>query len=139
MLGFMLVIPASPPVGDGLPAPQAWRRSEDLERTMKYAIVESGGKQYKAVEGGFIDVDRLPANPGDSIELDSVLLVADGEEIAIGTPTVEGAKVKATVVEHVKGPKLIVFKYRPKKRYRVKTGHRQQYTRLQILEIGTGK
>ena len=106
---------------------------------MKYAIVESGGKQYKAVEGGFIDVDRLPANPGDSIELDSVLLVADGEEIAIGTPTVEGAKVKATVVEHVKGPKLIVFKYRPKKRYRVKTGHRQQYTRLQILEIGTGK
>lgn len=104
---------------------------------MKYAIVESGGKQYKAVEGGFIEVDRLPVNAGESIELDKVLLVADGDQVTIGTPTVEGAKIKATVVNHVKGPKLIVFKYRPKKRYRVKTGHRQQYTRLQVVEIST--
>jgi large subunit ribosomal protein L21 len=104
---------------------------------MKYAIVESGGKQYKAVEGGFIEVDRLPVEAGESIELDKVLLVADGDQVTIGTPTVEGAKIKATVVDHVKGPKLIIFKYRPKKRYRVKTGHRQQYTRLQIVEIST--
>ncbi len=106
---------------------------------MKYAIVESGGKQYKAVEGGFIDVDRLPVAAGDSIELDKVLLVAEDENVTVGTPIVEGAKVKATVVDHVKGPKIIVFKYRPKKRYRVKTGHRQQYTRLLIEEIGAGK
>lgn len=106
---------------------------------MKYAIVESGGKQYKAVAGATIDVDRLPVAPGDSIELDKVLLVADGDDVIVGTPTVDGVKVKATVVDHVKGPKIIVFKYRPKKRYRVKTGHRQQYTRLLIEEIGTGK
>lgn len=102
---------------------------------MKYAIIESGGKQYKAVEGSAIDVDLLSVEAGQHVDLDSVLLVADGEKIAVGTPVVKGAKVHAQVVGDVKGPKVTVFKYRPKKRYRVKTGHRQQYTRLLVESI----
>jgi len=102
---------------------------------MKYAIVECGGKQYKAVEGSMIDVDLLTQDPGNEIALDQVLLLVDGDQISVGTPSVKSANVKAKVVDHVKGPKLIVFKYRPKKRIRVKTGHRQQYTRLLIESI----
>jgi len=102
---------------------------------MKYAIVEDGGKQYRAVEGVTIDVDRFPADEGEQIDLEHVLLVADDEEVKIGTPFVAGAKVQATVVSQVKGPKVVVFKYKPKERYRVKKGHRQQYTRLMIDSI----
>jgi large subunit ribosomal protein L21 len=105
------------------------------EKGMKYAIIESGGKQYKAIEGAPIEVDLLPLEVGQETELSSVLLMVDDEKIGIGTPTLAGARVTATVVGHVKGPKVIIFKYRPKKRIRVKTGHRQQYTRLQIVKI----
>ena len=100
-----------------------------------YAIVESGGKQYKTVPGTTVEVDRLQIEEGTQIDLDQVLLVADDEDIKVGTPTVGGASVKATVVEHFKGKKILVFKYIPSKRYRRKNGHRQQYTRLQIDEI----
>jgi len=100
-----------------------------------YAIIETGGKQYKVAVGQLLDVERLEANVGDTIELDRVLMVADGEEVRVGQPVVEGAKVRATVVEHGKGRKVIVFKYRPKQRYRRKKGHRQEYTRLRIEEI----
>ncbi len=102
---------------------------------MKYAIVESGGKQFRAVEGGSIEVDRLAIEVGQPVELKSVLLVVDDESVAVGTPTVAGAVVSAKVMEHIKGPKLVIFKYSPKKRIRVKTGHRQQYTRLQVETI----
>jgi large subunit ribosomal protein L21 len=102
---------------------------------MKYAIVESGGKQYRAVEGSMIEVDLLEAEVGQSIELGSVLLLVDGEQISVGAPLVGGARVTSTVVEHFKGPKIVIFRYRPKKRIRVKTGHRQHYTRLQINSI----
>ena len=102
---------------------------------MKYAIVEDGGKQYKAVPGTTIDVDRFDAEVGDEMDLEHVLLISDGEEVLIGTPTVKGAKVLATVVDQVLGPKIIGFKYKPKKRPRVRFGHRQQYTRLRIEEI----
>jgi large subunit ribosomal protein L21 len=102
---------------------------------MKYAIVENGGKQYRAVEGSTIEVDRMDVEVGQQIELGSVLLLVDGDQINVGAPAVGGARVSATVVEHVKGPKIVIFKYRPKKRYRVKTGHRQQYTRLQVNSI----
>ncbi len=105
---------------------------------MKYAIVEQGGKQYKAVPGGTIEVDRMAVEEGATVELDQVLLVADGDQITVGTPTVDGAKVKATVEAHIKGPKIIVFKYKPRKRYRRKKGHRQQYTRLRIQDIVFG-
>ncbi len=100
-----------------------------------YAIVESGGKQYKAVPGTTVEVDRLHIEAGTQIDLDQVLLVADDEDIKVGTPTVDGVIVKATIAEHTKGKKIIVFKYNPSKRYRRKRGHRQQYTRLQIDEI----
>lgn len=103
---------------------------------MKFAIVESGGKQYRAVEGATIDVDRLQATPGESIDIELVLMLVDGDDVAVGTPTVKGAAVKATVLEHFKGEKTYNFTYRPKKRIRQKTGHRQQYTRLEIEKIG---
>jgi large subunit ribosomal protein L21 len=102
---------------------------------MKYAIVEDGGKQYKAVEGETIEVDRFPAEIGDQLDLERVLLVRDGEDVHVGKPLVDDAKVQATVVGQVKGPKVVVFKYKPRIRYRVKTGHRQKYTRLQIDSI----
>jgi len=102
---------------------------------MKYAIVESGGKQYKAVEGGTIEVDLLQTEPGTSLKFETVLLVTDGDDVTVGTPTVKGASVKATVVEHFKGEKTTHFNYSPKKRIRVKTGHRPKYTRLSIETI----
>ena len=102
---------------------------------MKYAIVENGGKQYKAVEGATIDVDLLDAEVGQAVKIDDVLLVVEDEKIQVGTPTVKGATVTTSVVDHIKGPKLDTFKYSPKKRIRVKTGHRQRYTRLKIETI----
>lgn len=102
---------------------------------MKYAIVEDGGKQYKAVIGDTIEVDRFDSEVGDELDLERVLLVVDDGIVSVGTPFVQGAKVHATVVAQIKGPKVIVFKYLPKKRFRSKQGHRQQYTRLQIDEI----
>jgi large subunit ribosomal protein L21 len=111
------------------------RRSELEEKDMKYAIVDSGGKQYRAVEGGSIEVDLLPVEPGKDFKLDSVLLVVDGDNVTVGTPAVKGASVKARVVEHFKGEKTINFQYSPKKRIRQKSGHRQPYTRLAIEKI----
>ncbi len=100
-----------------------------------YAVVETGGKQYKVSAGEIVEVESLPVEVGERIELDRVLLVADGDKVHVGQPTVEGAKVLATVTDHVKGPKIIIFKYIPKERYRRKKGHRQGYTRLTIDEI----
>ncbi len=103
---------------------------------MRIAIVESGGKQYRAVEGTMIDVDRLAHEVGKKFDFDRVLLMADDDNVMVGTPTVSGITVSATVVDHVKGPKVTSFKYRPKKRIRVKGGHRHFYTRLMIDFIG---
>jgi len=102
---------------------------------MRYAIIQKGGKQYKAVEGQAIEVDKLDVEVGKKLDLTDVLLVSDGEKVMVGTPTLSGAKVAATVLAQDQGPKVTVFKYKPKIRYRVKTGHRQQYTRLQIESI----
>ncbi len=103
---------------------------------MKYAIVESGGKQYRAAEGATIEVDRLPQEVGERINLERVLLLVNEERVAVGKPTVNNASVVATVVEHVQGPKVVAFRYRPKKRIRRKIGCRQAYTRLLIEQIG---
>ena len=102
---------------------------------MKYAIVGSGGKQYRAVEGSTIDVDLLEVEVGQEVKLDDVLLVVEDENILVGTPSVKGAKVSTKVLDHIKGKKVENFKYSPKKRIRVKTGHRQRYTRLIIESI----
>ena len=102
---------------------------------MKYAIVEDGGKQYKAVIGESIEVDRYPLEVGEEIDMERVLLISDGDNTKVGTPFVQGAKIQATVVAHVKGPKVVVFRYKAKERIRSKTGHRQKYTRVRIDAI----
>jgi large subunit ribosomal protein L21 len=102
---------------------------------MRYAIIQSGGKQYRAVEGEAIEVDKLDLEVGKKVELAEVMLVADGGQVLVGKPTVADAKVAATVVSQDKGEKISVFKYKPKIRYRVKTGHRQLLTRLMIESI----
>ena len=103
---------------------------------MRFAIVESGGKQYRAVEGSTIDVDRLAHEVGKKFDFERVLLMADGDDVLVGTPTVDGIEVKVTVADHIRGPKIDRFKYRPKKRIRVRGGHRQHYTRLMVDFIG---
>ncbi|MCY4539477.1 MAG: 50S ribosomal protein L21 [Chloroflexi bacterium] len=100
-----------------------------------YAIIRSGGKQYRAKVGSTIDVDRLPNDVGDSIDIGDVLLVVNGDDTVIGQPRVVGASVSATVVDQFRGKKIIVYKYRQRTNYRRKQGHRQYYTRLRIDEI----
>jgi len=101
-----------------------------------YAIVETGGKQYRVKPGDTVAVERLTGEPGESLDLDRVLLVAgNGDEARVGSPGVEGAVVRAEVVEHIRGEKIIVFRYKSKVRYRRKTGHRQSLTRLRITDI----
>jgi len=100
-----------------------------------YAVVKSGARQYRAGIGDTIRVEKLSVDPGEQIEMDEVLLVVDDEDITIGQPSVEGARVLATVVAQEKGPKITIFKYRPSKRYRRRAGHRQQYTRLRVDDI----
>ncbi len=111
-----------------------WYNGSGLEGRKVYAIIETGGKQYKVEEGQIIEVEKVPFEVGEKVELDKVLLVADNG-VKVGRPMVEGAKVLATVVEHGRGEKVIVFKFKPKKRYRRKLGHRQPYTRLRIEKI----
>lgn len=103
---------------------------------MRYAIIDSGGKQYRVVEGRTIEVDRLPVEKGEKFGFERVLFMADGEDFLIGTPDLDGIEVEVTVVDHIKGPKIDRFKYRPKKRIRVRGGHRVQYTLLMVDFIG---
>ncbi|MBX2800073.1 MAG: 50S ribosomal protein L21 [Myxococcales bacterium] len=99
-----------------------------------YAIVETCGKQYRVSEGDVIEVDRLKADVGAEITLDRVLLV-HGDQVQVGCPCVEGASVKAKVVDHTRGPKVITFKYRPTRRMRRRVGFRHSHTQLEILGI----
>lgn len=100
-----------------------------------YAIIETGGKQYRVQEGDTLFVEKLEANQGDIVTIDSVLAVSKDGKLTVGAPVVKGAKVEAKVVEQGKGKKIIVFKYKPKKDYRRKQGHRQPYTKLVIEKI----
>jgi len=100
-----------------------------------YAIIETGGKQYKVAPRQTIEVERLNIPEGDTVELDKVLFIGDSQKSLIGNPIIKGAKVIATSLGEAKGDKVVVFKYKPKVRYRRKTGHRQIYTRLSIDEI----
>lgn len=102
---------------------------------MLYAIVENGGKQYKAVEGEHVEVDLLSIEIGKKKTFDKVLLLVNGEEVRVGSPYLQGVSVDTTVVDHFKAPKVIVFKYRAKQRYRVKTGHRQKYSKVIVDSI----
>lgn len=100
-----------------------------------YAIIETGGKQYRVKEGDTITVERLRDEAGTDITLERVLMIGGDGTTKIGTPVVDGASVTAHVDEHFRGEKLIIFKFKPKKRYRRKTGHRQELTRLTITGI----
>jgi large subunit ribosomal protein L21 len=107
-------------------------------RTPIYAIVRSGGKQYRVETDQVLDVDRLQADVGSTVELTDVLLFSDGSSATVGAPTVADAKVVAEVLEHGRDSKIIVFKYKNKTRYRRRLGHRQDYTRLEIKQMGIG-
>lgn len=100
-----------------------------------YAVIETGGKQYRVAEGDKITVERLAVDEGSDITIDRVLLIGGNGTTKIGTPVVDGATVTATVLEHKRGEKIEIFKYKPKKRYRRHTGHRQEQTRLSITGI----
>jgi large subunit ribosomal protein L21 len=100
-----------------------------------YAIVRTGGKQYQVAPGDHLRVEKLVGEVGDSVELDAVLLVADGEDVKVGQPVVEGAKVTARIVEQGKAKKVLVYKKKRRKGYEVKRGHRQLYTALEIKDI----
>ncbi len=100
-----------------------------------YAIIKTGGKQYRVQEGDVLRVEKLDADEGQTFEFDEVLAVSGEEGLTVGTPNVEGAKVEARVLNHGKGKKIIIYKYKPKKNYRKKQGHRQPFTEVQITKI----
>lgn len=100
-----------------------------------YAIIKTGGKQYKVSEGDLVRVEKLAYEVGDTVDFDQVLLVANDGDLKVGSPVVEGAKVTATVEDQNKDKKIVVYKYKPKKQYRKKHGHRQPYTLVKINSI----
>ncbi len=100
-----------------------------------YAIIKTGGKQYKVSEGDEIIVEKLEVEEGSAVTFEEVLFVADGENVRIGTPLVEGAKVSGSVVKNGKGPKIRIFKYKHKTNYRRRQGHRQPFTKVKIEKI----
>ena len=100
-----------------------------------YAVIRSGGRQYRAEVGALLDVDRLPNEVDESFEIDDVLLIGNEDNTVIGQPRVEGARVKVTVVEQARDKKIFVFKYRQRTNYRRRRGHRQYFTRLRVDEI----
>ena len=108
--------------------------TRDRERIM-YAVVKTGGKQYRVSAGEKLKIEQIPAEVGSEIVLDQVLLVADGEAVTMGTPLVAGAQIKARVVSHGRGEKVHIFKMRRRKHYRKSQGHRQNYTEIEILGI----
>jgi large subunit ribosomal protein L21 len=102
-----------------------------------YAVIQTGGKQYRVSPGQTIEVELLPAEPGSTVTLDEVLLVSTGDETLVGAPFVAGAKIVTIVARESRGPKVLVFKYKSKKRYRRTTGHRQDYIHLLVTDIQT--
>lgn len=104
-----------------------------------YAVIETGGKQYRVQEGDVITVEKLDLEAGEKITFDKVLLISDGETIKVGAPFVASCNVAGTVVEHGKGQKVIIFKYKAKKDYRKKQGHRQPYTMIKIEKVSARK
>jgi large subunit ribosomal protein L21 len=99
-----------------------------------YAVIKTGGKQYRVAKGDKVFVEKLPGNVGDAITFDQVLLIG-GDAMKLGKPLVAGAKVSAKILEHGRGEKIIIFKFRRRKNYRRKTGHRQPFTTVQVTDI----
>jgi large subunit ribosomal protein L21 len=103
-----------------------------------YAVIQTGGKQYRVSEGDILRVEKLGADEGAEMELDKVLMIADGDNVKVGTPYVEGGKVSVTVKSHGRGKKVKIVKFRRRKQYLKRQGHRQSYTELQITGISAG-
>ena len=103
-----------------------------------YAVVQTGGKQYRVSEGATLKVEKINAEEGASIDLDKVLMVADGDDVKVGAPYVEGGSVTATVKSHGKGKKVHIIKFKRRKHHMKRQGHRQQYTELEITGIKAG-
>ena len=103
-----------------------------------YAIFESGGKQYRVTVGNTLDIEKLDVPIGETVELTNILMIVDGDQVKVGTPTIENAAVVGHIVDYVKGEKIYVFKSKKRKGYRRKTGHRQKYVRLHIDNIEPG-
>jgi large subunit ribosomal protein L21 len=129
------LVESDEPIAAEEPPKRAARTKPAAEKPKGYAIIETGGKQYRVRVGDRISVERLPAEAGGEITIDRVLLLGGDGTTRVGTPVVKGAKVTATVDEHFRGEKIIVFKYKPKKRYRRRIGHRQDLTHLTITGI----
>jgi large subunit ribosomal protein L21 len=100
-----------------------------------YAVIRTGGKQYRVEPGDTVDVEKLPGQAGQDVQFDEVLLLADDASVAVGRPLVDGAVVKGQIVEQGRGEKLIVYKFKRRKNYRRKTGHRQALTTVKIQEV----
>ena len=105
---------------------------------MTYAIIETGGKQLKVEPGRFYDIELLPVDPESNFTMDKVLLINNDEEVTVGQPFIEGATVEGTVMQHLRGKKVIVYKMQPKKKTRKKRGHRQELTRFMVNSINVG-
>ncbi len=103
---------------------------------MSYAVIKTGGKQYRVQEGQVLVVERLPDEPGTSLDLQTLLVAGDGAEAAFAPGELASARVSAEVVAHERGPKLRIFKFKPKRGYKRRTGHRQELTRIRITAIG---
>jgi large subunit ribosomal protein L21 len=100
-----------------------------------YAVIKTGGKQYRVAQGDTLKVEKLEAGEGDSVEFDQVLMVGEGEDVRLGTPYVEGSRVTATVMSHGRGDKVEIIKFRRRKHHMKRAGHRQDYTELEITGI----
>ena len=100
-----------------------------------YAVIETGGKQYRVQPGDTVVVEKIPGNEGDAVEFDHVLLLSDDENVAVGRPIIEGARVTGRIVDQGRAPKLIVYKFKRRKNYRKKNGHRQPFTAVQISDV----
>jgi len=100
-----------------------------------YAVIETGGKQYRVQPGDTVVVEKLPGNAGDAVEFDQVLLLSDDENVAVGRPLIDGARVTGQITEHGRDTKVIVYKFKRRKNYRKKNGHRQAYTAVKINQV----
>lgn len=100
-----------------------------------YAVIKTGGKQYRVAKGDKLKVEKLPVEAGSSVDINDVLMVGDGDKVTVGTPLVDGGKVTATVVSHGRGKKIEIVKFKRRKHYQKRTGHRQDYTELEITDI----
>jgi large subunit ribosomal protein L21 len=100
-----------------------------------YAVIQTGGKQYKVSPGDMVRVEKLDAKPGDTVEIKDVYMVADGDKVSVGKPTLASAKVTAEVVGEGRGEKLLIFKHRRRKGFRKTIGHRQDFTTIKVKEI----